>query len=76
MNRFNSISVSFEDLIKHQQERVDYLKRTKDANKAMGKSAFYIDHNLECAERILSLLKKHKKDPQGDLFREFQNTRR
>jgi hypothetical protein len=76
MNRFNSISTTINDLIKHQESRVEYLKRCKSASKAVGRNAFFIDHTIECAEQILTLLKKYKRDPQCDLFKEIQNTRK
>jgi hypothetical protein len=76
VNKYNAISVSYNDVISYMEKQVDYLKRTKDSSKAVGRSAFFVDHNLECAERILTLLKKHKKEPQGNLFDQFQNTRK
>lgn len=68
MNKFNAISVNINDLIKHQEREVAHKKRLKESTKLARSSYFIVDHSIACAEAILTLLKKYKRDPQTDLF--------
>lgn len=60
--------IRYQDLIKHQGDYVERLKSNRDAMKATGVTQFYgINKSIECAERILKLLKQSRKVMQPDL---------
>lgn len=63
-----SCMIKYQDLIKHQGERVEYLKHQREAMRANGITQFHpINRTIEIAERILDLLKKSRKVMQPDL---------
>ncbi len=62
--------LTYRDLITHQKDQVEYLKKRRDAMRATGITVFYgVNKSIDAAERILKLLKTYQKEAgQADLF--------
>lgn len=75
MNRFNPISIRYNDLIKYQEDQLRWMEKAFQAMKLTGKiPANVADHKLECARVILRLLKKCQRNPQLNLQDELEKT--
>lgn len=58
--------VTYDDLVAAAEERLKWLT-------AQRRSGWNGTHELATQEKLVKLLKKFKKDPQGDLFEMFKN---
>lgn len=66
--------VDYDDLIAVPEKLVTWMKRSYPRMIAQQKlSSWTAQHNIAAMEKVLALMKKFKKNPQTDLFKEFQN---
>lgn len=68
--------ITYDHLIQFVEAKVTFMQKNNDRLKLEGSlSPWTATHNLECATTLLKLLKKFKKEPQGDLFKMFEQLR-
>lgn len=61
--------LKYNDLVKHQTLYISRLKENRELSRTQGITYFTVmNRNIECAERILTLLKEKQRDHQTDLF--------
>lgn len=66
------LHITYDDLIQYVEAKVAFMQKNNDRLKMEGAlTPWTACHNLACAATLLKLLKKYKKEPQGDLFEIF-----
>lgn len=65
--------VTYDDLVKHAEDHLRWMIANFPGMVASGRmSSWSAQHSIEVGRKTLSLMKRFKKNPQGDLFREFE----
>lgn len=72
----NHLNISYQDLIVDQERQLKFMKETYPGRVLAGSlTAKVSGHRIACAEALLKMLKKHKKDPQLNLNDAFDRLR-
>lgn len=61
--------VTYDDLVETAEARLKWLKHS-------GKVGWHITHEIAVQEKMIQLFKKFKKDPQVNLFDEFEKMKK
>lgn len=70
------LHISYDDLIKMMEGRLAFMEKNYPKMKLQGSiSAWTASHNVACVKALLTMLRKHKKDPQLNLFDLFEKVK-
>lgn len=68
--------ITYNDLVAFIEGKVRYMEKNYPRMKTEGSiTTWTANHNIACAKILLSMLRKHKKDPQLNLYDLFEKAR-